>query len=404
MSIKQINATRRRSFSAGIIILVIFILSPQNIIHSQYLDSDFRGQLSGWTTINPKQAPLLGVRYIPIFSLAKESESGYLFDSEISLNTYGSMTWHDTENIEFDSRLKLYRGWLRFSGDQYEIRLGLQKINFGSASILRPLMWFDSIDPRDPLQITDGVYGILGRYFFLNNANIWLWGLYGNDKTRGWEVLSTDKGKPEYGGRIQYPLLNGQFALTYHHRSIDLQRSGIPEILITNEQSSENKFGIDGKWDAVVGLWFEGVITKKKLAIIDITIPGIIDANQFKYQQMVNTGIDYTFDIGNGLYGAAEYFTMQFSGELFGKGEKNTMAALTFNYPINILDNISTMIYYHWDEKEWYRFLNWQRTYDNWSFYLMAFWNPAQFQIYESPDTSTPFAGKGVQFMVVFNH
>ena len=69
---------------------------------------------------------------------------------------------------------------MRYSSDQFELRLGLQKINFGSASMLRPLMWFDQMDPRDPLHLTDGVWGLLARYYFLNNANIWLWGLYGN--------------------------------------------------------------------------------------------------------------------------------------------------------------------------------------------------------------------------------
>jgi len=54
----------------------------------------------------------------------------------------------------------------------------LQKINFGSATLFRLLMWFDRIDPRDPLKLTDGVYGLLLRYYFHNNTNIWLWGLY----------------------------------------------------------------------------------------------------------------------------------------------------------------------------------------------------------------------------------
>ena len=42
-----------------------------------------------------------------------------------------------------------------------------QKMNFGSAIILRCLTWFNSIDPRDPLQATDGKTGPLLRYYFL---------------------------------------------------------------------------------------------------------------------------------------------------------------------------------------------------------------------------------------------
>ncbi|GAI27146.1 unnamed protein product, partial [marine sediment metagenome] len=59
-------------------------------------------------------------------------------------------------------------------------------------------MWFDRIDPRDPLQLTDGVYGLLLRQYFLNNANIWVWGLYGNDDLRGWEYLPSEAKSVEF--------------------------------------------------------------------------------------------------------------------------------------------------------------------------------------------------------------
>ena len=54
--------------------------------------------------------------------------------------------------------------------------------------------------------------------------------------------------------------------------------------------------------------------------------------------------------------------------------------------------------------KSFYRFLSWQRTYDRWSFYLMAFWNPENIAIYRNPEGNNLFAGKGFQIMIVFNH
>ena len=84
----------------------------------------------------------------------------YSINSEISLNSFGSGMIHAFDDIDTDGTLKPYRMWLRLSTSQLEIRAGLQKINFGSAALLRPLMWFDRIDPRDPLQLTDGVYGL----------------------------------------------------------------------------------------------------------------------------------------------------------------------------------------------------------------------------------------------------
>ena len=47
------------------------------------------------------------------------------------------------------------------------------------------------------------------------------------------------------------------------------------------------------------------------------------------------------------------------------------------------------MVYYNWDQQDWYRFLSLQRIYDYWSFYLMAFWNPDQFALYSGVVTET---------------
>jgi len=79
-------------------------------------------------------------------------------------------------------------------------------------------MWFDQIDSRDPLQLTDDVWGLQARYYFPNIANIWLWGLYGNNERRGWEAVPVSKNIPEFGGRVQLPIPSGEIALSYNHR------------------------------------------------------------------------------------------------------------------------------------------------------------------------------------------
>ncbi|MGB8490409.1 MAG: hypothetical protein WCE64_05075, partial [Bacteroidales bacterium] len=137
----------------------------------------FSGQLSSWLNYNHGNAlPVhIGGCYIPQFDFAHSLKNDRKIDFEASANIYGSAGFHPFDSSGFDGQIKPYRLWARYSTDQLEIRAGLQKLNFGSASILRPLMWFDKIDPRDPLKLTDGVWGILGRYYFLNNADIWLW-------------------------------------------------------------------------------------------------------------------------------------------------------------------------------------------------------------------------------------
>ncbi|MCU0643131.1 MAG: hypothetical protein MUC94_02630, partial [bacterium] len=187
---------------------------------------DFQGQISSWVTVNGKQVEKsqLGVRYLPELLLEQSLTKALTISTDIALNSYGSGQFNGWDKIATDGGIKPYRLWLRLASSQFEMRLGLQKINFGSAALLRPLMWFDRIDPRDPLQLTDGVYALLLRYYFLNNTNFWLWGLYGNDATKGWEIIPSDQKKIEFGGRWQIPIYNGEFAITYHHRQADLRR------------------------------------------------------------------------------------------------------------------------------------------------------------------------------------
>jgi hypothetical protein len=357
------------------------------------LEFDFRGQLSGWTIETRNENNWennTGLRYIPLLNIAYTLDEGDLIDAELSINSF--LTTDETIEGKHGD-IDTYRLWIRYASPQFEIRAGLQKINFGSAVLLRPLMWFDRVDPRDPLQLTEGVYGLLGRYYFLNNANVWIWGLLGNDETKGWETFPSDKDKLEFGGRVQMPLFNGEIAFTYHHREVDVENHALPFLLTSEDNIPENRFGLDGKWDVGVGLWFESALIHQDL-----------DMSTLRYKRLINIGMDYTFDLGDGLHVIGEYFTMATSEGVFDTEEEMSFSAVSLNYPLGLLDDITVMIYYNWDNQDWYRFLQWQRNYDNWSIYLMGFWNPDEFQIYQNRQGNSPFAGKGLQLMIVFNH
>jgi hypothetical protein len=153
------------------------------------------GQLSLWASYSHRNTfPVrAGLRYIPSIYYGVRASGQKLIDFEASANIYGTLAFHPFDTANTDGSLKPYRFWMRYSSEQFELRLGLQKINFGSASMLRPLMWFDQMDPRDPLHLTDGVWGLLARYYFLNNTNVWLWGLYGNNNPRGWELVPVNR-------------------------------------------------------------------------------------------------------------------------------------------------------------------------------------------------------------------
>jgi hypothetical protein len=372
--------------------LLFFLMLP--LLKAQDSTFIFKGQIDGYAGINfanPIQSQT-GARFLPTLSIGKNLKNNLKFDSELSFDSYLDYHFTGSNNDESDAKIKPYRLWIRLSTERFELRAGLQKINFGSASTLRPLMWFDHIDPRDPLQLTDGVYGLLGRYYFQNNANAWLWVLWGNDKTKGWETIPTVRKDPELGGRMQFPVPKGEVAVSYHHRTADLAGVLNPSEIHGAASYPEDKIGLDGKWDIGPGVWAEYSLTHSKP-----------DSAYFPlWTKLFTLGIDYTFGLGNGLYAASEFFRYSSAGEIFNSGINQTFSSLTVNYPIGI-NKIGSIIYYNWTDKSWYRFINLQRQSDNWTYYLFLFWNPEKFTIYNNISGNNMFSGTGIQFMAVFN-
>ena len=353
----------------------------------------FKGQLSPWINLNfDNKLPLyMGGNYIPQVNYSHEISKNRLFDTELSANIYGSAGFHPFDSARFNGKIKPYRAWIRYSSDQFELRLGLQKINFGSASILRPLMWFDQMDPRDPLQLTDGVWALLARYYFLNNANLWLWGLFGNHDPRAWEIVPTNKWIPEFGGRLQIPVPGGEAALSYHHRTAD--NRGMAIFSNYFEKIPEDRFGFDARWDWEAGLWIEGSWTRKQLNLGTLT-----------NQEIFNAGIDYTFGIGSGLYVAYEHLLLSSDQKAFEFANKTSFSLLTANYPLGIFDKLTAIVFFNWTNKTAYNFVSWQKQFDNSILYLMGYWNPVNYQLPAQSGTMNLFSGKGIQLMFVFNY
>jgi len=351
----------------------------------------FKGQFSAWLNLNAgNHLPVwMGGRYLPQANYDINFRDGKRLDFETSLNLSGQAGFHPFDTASALGSIDPYRIWARYSSKQFEIRAGLQKINFGSATMLRPLMWFDQIDPRDPLQITNGVYGLLGRYYYKNNANLWLWALYRNDKPKTWEVSGTNKKYPELGGRFQTPTNKGEMAFTYHSRMADMRDIGY-----SLDEVPENRVGLDGKWDIGIGLWYEFAWIHKHRSV------GI-----FRNQQIMTLGADYTFNIGSGLNTMFEQFVVSFDETAFAFSNVTTMSALSVSLPIGMFNNVSAIVYYDWVNKNSYNFLNWKRQFKQVYFYVMAYWNPENTVLPQQQNTAVNLlAGKGIQLMLVYNH
>lgn len=356
----------------------------------------FSGQASGWLHATPDidRKFWLGGRYIPQINYEINIPDNHKIDFEGSANIYGDIGFRKFNNSHADGYIDPYRLWVRYSSAHTEVRLGLQKINFGPARMFRPLMWFDSTDPRDPLQMTNGVWGGLFRYYFNNNANIWFWTLVGNEDLKGWEVAkTTGTNRPEIGGRIQYPLSFGEIAVSYHHRkaSFDFFMPNIPPGT-DRTKALENRIGFDIRADLVVNLWLEASWTHYNKNLDFLT-----------NQQIITLGTDYTFDIGNGLAVTAEHLLYGSDRKAFEFKDALNFTGITLSYPITMVDNIDTIIYYDWKNKKVYTFANWKKEYNQLTFYLMAYWNPKRYDM-PGQALNSRFVGKGIQLMVVWNH
>ena len=377
-------------------IILFLFLAIVLVLKAEKKDSThfaFNGQVTVWG-ISQFQTPVptqFGGRFVPTllgdYSFSAKSK----LDFEASLNINGSADFTGFHNDTILGQLKPYRIWVRYSGDNWELRAGLQKINFGSAKMFRPLMWFDAMDVRDPLQLTDGVYGVLGKYFFQNNANLWVWGLIGNDKPKGYELWGSTQWKPEFGGRFQLPAGPGEIAVSTHRRTLQFNSgSGINEF-------NETRIGLDGKWDLGIGLWFESSVTSTETQ-------GFSSPYLPKMQDMWNLGADYTLGVGNGIGATVEYFRYHAGDQFLISGNAVNVLGTMLTYPISMLDNLSGMVFYLPDQNKWMNYLSWSRTYDNLNIYAIGYWNPDNVQLVSAQSQSrNMFAGKGIQIMVNYN-
>ena len=324
----------------------------------------------------------LNANYKPNLFLTIFENESFSIDTEQSLNGYCDIkSYSDNNIIENGSNAdiwikhELYRSWLRFSATQYEIRVGLQKINFGTAQILRPLQWFDTIDPTDPQNNSEGVEAFLFRYYFLNNANLWFWIVEPTDSIRENIVNHIKTDGYEFGGRIQYPFKYCEGALSYHRREIE-----------SIDFDLENRFGFDCRWDFKIGLWIETMYS------------AFTGNNPTFYTHLFTVGADYTFPIGNGIYVLSEHLFHEESIDDYpALFQESSATSLMLTYPIGMLDSASAIVNYDWISENFFYYLSYSRSYDYIGFYLNFFWNP-EFDEYLIPGYNQD--GKSIQLLM----
>ena len=316
--------------------------------------------------------------YIPTLSIFKNLSNERLIDIEWA---------HKINRIYSDQALlssydKPYRWWIRYSTDKLEARLGLQKIAFGPAQILRPTSWFDTIDPRDPTGQTDGVEAFRLKYFPNNFLSLWTW------------VMDTGSEKYSYGVRTELSGNSGDWGFTIHQNKTEvINQLGLLPIIMSG---SHSRIALDYRYDGLIGFWFEG-------------------ASFFSTNDLYNIatiGADYTLPIYNGVLIMIE--TMQINGSPKNniildsiKNINETYSVLMASVPIGLLHQVMAVAQLDWERSQSYYYLRWGITYDRFSLNFSLSANPKindyrQYQDYLPTNLSG--LGNVLGFTVIYNH
>mgnify|MGYP001396848414 CR=1 FL=1 len=374
------NVIKFGTIARGIVLLII-CLSTSALTFAQPFS--LKGQF--WSNMLHGNDPPAGhssfvtdLGYIPMLSLSRDLSINRFVDLEWSYRMQYRMY---EEDVVFSS--KPYRLWLRYSSDQIEARLGLQKIVFGPTMVLRSLAWFDTIDPKDPTGQTDAVKAFRLRLFPTSSLALWLWS------------INNDQDTLSYGGRAELSTSIGEWGLTYHQDPTELgQNVGQFPIFISG---SHRRAAVDYRYDGYFGFWFEGtgIFADSKQDV---------ELNRFT---LFTLGADYTIPVGPGLLIMAETMKINGSSTAADSSSEQTYTALMASLPINMLHNLMFIAQIDWDNSYIYNYLRWGITYDHFNLNFIFSISPRRDDYNMAkeylPKTVAGF-GTGLQFMLIYNH
>jgi hypothetical protein len=206
-------------------------------------------------------------------------KNGHIFDYELvgDLLYTGGLREEIGVVEEYDA--ELFRGWIRYEKGNFKIRGGRQQILFGAATLFRPLGLFDTRIISGIIPLTRGVDGVRSTYFMSNTSSI-----------QGWAVPAQIENRVIVGLRSEanFGPLEAGVALQYH------PKTDLPFLADFNLEMVQVGYHLKG--ESVVGYWNESRLD------IQQDQPG----NPLRFDTVL--GVDYTFDVGQGLHVLLEYF------------------------------------------------------------------------------------------------
>ena len=310
------------------------------------------------------------ISYIPTISFKKNVSNQSLLDFEWGYQLQGNYSGDSL----YKTIQKPYRFWTRYSNENLEARLGLQKIIFGPTQILRPLSWFDSFDIKNPTNETNGVEALRLKWFSSNNT-FWSW------------LIKDDLDTISYGGRYEFLSPLGEVGLTIHSDPKNsYQTIGQTGISLNKAHS---RVAIDYRYDGIIGFWNESTMIQSNTSQVTLT----------------TFGADYTLPILNGILIMTE--TMYTSNKNTDQNKTKNYSAFMASLPIGITHSAMYVSQLDWAEEKTYHYLRWSSTFNNYSLNWIFSLNPKRNQYNVSENMLTKsIAGFGtnIQFMFIYHH
>lgn len=209
-----------------------------------------------------------------------------------------------------ETDVDFFRAWLRLDNGNLKIRGGRQKILFGSGAIYRPLGFFDTRNVTGVVPQTRGVDGVRVTQFQSDTALI-----------EGWLVPAKKDNGLIVGVRGEMFLEDAEVgAVLQYHPASDLENlPGFDQDMI--------QMGYHIKGEKEFGFWNE--------SRLDIEMK---PSSPVRFDTVV--GVDYTFNVGEGLHVLAEYFLTTRQNDftlLDAKGQRTfQQIGISFDQPLGI--------------------------------------------------------------------
>lgn len=204
-----------------------------------------------------------------------EGEDG-LLDYEVTADARQSDGPSAQSQLRRETDIDFFRAWLRWDNGELKLRGGRQKILFGAGAIYRPLGFFDTRDVTGVFPQTRGVDGVRATWFLSPSSFLEGWLVPGK---KGDALVAGLRGEALIGE------VEAGWVAQYH------PKSSLKDLTDFNQEMVQLGFHLKGEQE--FGFWNE--------SRLDIEMQTAL-----RFDTVL--GVDYTFNLGEGLHALLEYF------------------------------------------------------------------------------------------------